>query len=81
MTVNPNISIKLWKPVSARAVAIRIATCCPTPADKHFLLKLCEKSDNFSRTFFGRTKPKKKYEKETAKEKRTRLPLPMGLLH
>ena len=46
-----------YKPVTARAIAIRVNTSCPEDIDCHYLLNACRRG-NFSQIFWGATKAK-----------------------
>ena len=40
-----------FKPVTKRALAIRVNLSCPTSTDVHYLLSLCRKSKSFGKIF------------------------------
>ena len=46
-----------YKPISARAVAMKISHL-KSDTDLHFFLKKCQHSNNFSKCFFGLLRPK-----------------------
>lgn len=54
---NARIGTK-WKPLSKRAIAIHINTCCKSDTDIHFFQKKCQQANSYSQCFFGLTKPK-----------------------
>ena len=54
---NQRIGTK-WKPLTKRAIAIRINICCKSETDVHYFQKKCQQANSYSQCFFGLTKPK-----------------------
>lgn len=53
---NARIGTK-YKPLTKRAIAIRINICCKSDTDIHYFQKKCQQANSYSQCFFGLTNP------------------------